>query len=156
MAYAVGTLTSDATNVTAADTVTIGSKTYTFESSLTNVDGNVKIGATAALTLANLKAAINLSGTAGTDYATLMTVHPTVRATAVTSTTVVVKSKVDGAVGNHIPTTEASTHLSWGAATLASGTGAPQTTLATIRSGLQLNAAVEQAIIDMTDPDGAS
>ena len=41
---ATNTLTSNNTIVTAGDTVTIGTKVYTFQSSLTNVDGNVKIG----------------------------------------------------------------------------------------------------------------
>jgi hypothetical protein len=39
-------------NAVNAETVTLGAKVYTFQSALTNVDGNVKIGATAALTLA--------------------------------------------------------------------------------------------------------
>jgi hypothetical protein len=56
-------------------TVTIGSKVYTFQDTLTNVDGNVKIGANPAACVANLIAAINLAAGAGTTYATAMTLN---------------------------------------------------------------------------------
>jgi hypothetical protein len=122
---ASGTLTNDGTNVTDGDTVTIGGKVYTFESSLTNVDGHVKIGASNTATMTNLFHAINASGgTVGTDYATLTTATPAVTATNPTGTTVVVTARVTGTAGNAITTTEASSHLSWGGATLASGAGA--------------------------------
>lgn len=121
-AKAVGTLTNDGVNVTDGDTVTIGSKVYTLQSSLTNVDGHVKIGASNTATMTNLFHAINASGgTVGTDYATLMTANTQVVATNPSGTTVVVTSKVVGTASNAIATTEASTHLAWGAATLAGG-----------------------------------
>lgn len=114
----VGTLTGDGTNVSNSDTVTIGTKVYTFQTSLTNVDGNVLIAGTAAGTLTNLFHAINASGgTIGTDYALATTAHPTVTATNPSGTTVVVTAKTVGQ-GTLIPTTETSSHLSWGATTL--------------------------------------
>lgn len=67
MAYALGTLTA-AANVADTETVTIGGKVYTFQATLTNVDGNVKVGADAATSLANLHAAINLGSGAGTAF----------------------------------------------------------------------------------------
>ncbi len=153
---ALGTLTSDATNVADAATVTIGSKVYTFQTTLTNVDGNVKIGADAATSLANLKAAINLESGAGTKYATLMTAHSECKCTSVTSTTLVVKALSVGTHGNFIPTTETSTHLSWGGSVLASGTGSPETSIAAALSGGQFNALAEQTIRDLIDPDGTA
>lgn len=121
---ATGTLTSDTTNVSDTDTVTIGGKVYTFQTSLTNVDGHVKIGATAALSLTNLFNAINATGgVPGTDYAAATTANPRVKATTNTATTVVVTALASGAVGNSVDTTEASTHLSWGGATLSGGSG---------------------------------
>lgn len=65
-----GTATFTATtNFSDADTVTIGQRTYTFQSALTQADGNVLIGASLAASLANLMHAINdAGGTAGTDY----------------------------------------------------------------------------------------
>lgn len=116
------TLTNDGTNVTDLDTVTIDGKVYTFQDTLTDVDGNVKIGASAAASMTNLFHAINASGgVAGTDYALSTVAHDAVEATNPSATTVVVAALEAGAAGNALAVSEASTHLSWGAATLAGG-----------------------------------
>lgn len=117
---ATQTLTSDTVNVSENDTVTIGGYVYTFKA-IPNTPFSVDIGADAATSLDNLKAAINDSGTAGTTYGTGTYAHPHVTATTNTNTTQVVEARLAGTAGNAIATTEASTHLSWGAATLASG-----------------------------------
>jgi hypothetical protein len=122
IAHAQGTLTAAGT-FTDTQTVVVGGKTYTTQASLTNVDGNVLIGASAAATLQNLYDAINLTGTPGTQYATLMTINTRVKATNVSATGLIVKAKTAGEVGNLIATTETQTNASWGAATLASGAG---------------------------------
>lgn len=119
---AVGTLTSDGVNVIAAETVTIDGIVYTFRAAVTTTANEVKIGVDAATSLANLKKAINLSGVGGTDYGSLTVIHPTVGAGVLTATTLVLFAKTGGTAGNTIPTVEASTHLSFGAATLLSGT----------------------------------
>jgi hypothetical protein len=108
---------------TDTQTVVVGGKTYTTQTSLTNVDGNVAIGADAAATLQNLYDAINLTGTPGTQYAAAMTANTRVRASAVTATTLTVKALTAGEVGNLIASTETQTNAAWGAATLASGAG---------------------------------
>lgn len=118
---ATGTLTSDATAPSDGDTVTIGSTVYTFKTTLTPTAFEVLIGASAAAALDNLKSAINLTAGGGTTYAAATTIHPTVRATTNTDTTQVVEAKLAGTAGNSIATTEAGTHTSWGAATLAGG-----------------------------------
>lgn len=133
-----GLLTGDGTNVTNGNTVTIGIKVYTFQTTLTNVDGNVQIGASAAASLTNLFNAINLTGVAGTDYATAMTKNTKVTATNPTATTVHVVAIVPGAVGNAIITTFGATHVSWGAANLVNGTGGSTITLPQIKRGLML------------------
>lgn len=121
---AAQTLTGDGTNITNGDTVTIGSKVYTFEDTLTNVDGHVLKAGSAAGSLTNLFHAINASGgVSGTDYAALTTANTQVVATNPSGTTVVVTAITAGSAGNAIATTEVSTHLSWGAATLAGGVG---------------------------------
>lgn len=150
--HALGTLTA-AGNPANTETVVIGGKTYTFQTTLTDVDGNVKIGASAAASIDNLYAAINLGSGAGTTYATAMTVNPHVVGTSETDTTLVVKSKVIGAIGNLIATTETSTVLSWGAATLASGDGDLGVEIRAILSGEQMNSAVKQRFIDLSDPE---
>lgn len=122
---ATQTLTGDGTNVSDGDTVVINSIPYTFQASLTNVDGHVKIGGSAAASLTNLFHAINASGgVPGTDYATAMTANAYVTATNPSGTTVVVTSKLAGTVGNSYTVSRASggtPHVSWGAATLLGG-----------------------------------
>jgi hypothetical protein len=102
---AQGTLTMD-TNPTDADTMTVGAKVYTFETTLTDVDGNIKIGATLADTKANVVAAFDLSGTAGTDYALSMTAHPSVDVAAFSGDDMILTAHVAGTGGNSIATTE--------------------------------------------------
>lgn len=98
--------------------VVVGTKTYTFQTSLTNVDGNVKIGATASASLDNLIAAINLDASgAGTKYAAAMTAQPEgIRAQAGPGDTMVVR----GSAASTSTTDVAS--ASWGASTLAAAT----------------------------------
>lgn len=120
IAKATGTLTSTG-NFTDSQTVTIGTKVYTFQTTLTNVDGNVLIGADRTASHLNLKKAINLEAGAGTNYATAMTLHPTVTATSSNATTTVVEAKSSGTGGNSIASTETQTNAAWGAATLAGG-----------------------------------
>lgn len=127
--YAIGTLTSDATAVSDGDTVVVGatggtSKTYTARTTLTNVVANeVLIGSTSdgSAFLANLKKAINATGTIGTDYSIGTVVNPDIIAYTLTSTTLKVGFRTIGAGGNAYTTTETSSHLSWGGATLAGG-----------------------------------
>ena len=108
---------------TDTQTVVVGGKTYTTQTTLTNVNGNVFKGADAAAGLQNLYDAINLTGTPGTQYAAAMTINSEVAATAVTATTLTVKAKTPGSVGNLIASTETQTNASWGAAVLADGAG---------------------------------
>jgi len=103
------------------ETVEIGGKTYTFQTVLTDVDGNVLIGATASDSLDNLIAAINLDAGAGTLYATSMTLHPTVTAAAGAGDTMDVTAKAAGVAGDSITTTQTLTNGTWGGATLSGG-----------------------------------
>lgn len=120
-AAATQTLTSDNTNVANTETVTIGSKVYTFKTSLTPTEGEVLIGASADASLLNLIRAVNHSGTAGTDYQAAAANTQVSAATSVTSHTFAVTALIPGAGANSIATTETSAHLSWGSTTLASG-----------------------------------
>ena len=103
------------------ETVVIDAKTYTFQTVLTNVDGNVQIGATAALSLNNLIDAINLGPGAGVDYAAATTLHPTVSALAGVGDTMDATANSLGVGGNSIATTTTVTGGSWGSATLTGG-----------------------------------
>jgi hypothetical protein len=115
-------------NLQDGDQVLIDAKTYTFQATLTNVDGNVHIGATASDTIDNLINAIKLGPGAGTDYATAMTLHPTVRGEAGAGDTMDAYAKVGGTAGNSIATTDPTDgggNMSWGAATMSGGTDNP-------------------------------
>jgi hypothetical protein len=146
---AIGTLTSSGVAVD-TQTVVVGGKTYTTQAALTDVDGNVLMGANAAATLQNLFDAINLTGTPGTQYALSMTKNKQVRATAVAATTLVVTAAVGGTIGNNIPSTETQTNWAWGAATLASGAGDTDLAISQILASNQLNASAAQDIIDIS------
>lgn len=108
-------------NALDTETVVIDVKTYTFQTVLTNVDGNVLIGATASDSLDNLIAAINLGAGAGTLYALATTLHPTVSAAAGVGDTMDAEAKAGGTAGNTIATTETITAGTWGGATLSGG-----------------------------------
>ncbi|MEX2228429.1 MAG: phage tail sheath C-terminal domain-containing protein [Dehalococcoidia bacterium] len=102
---AQGTLTLGV-NPADGETMTIGAKTYTFEAALTDVDGNVQIGATLPDTQQNIIDAINLTGTAGTQYAASMTAHPTVgAATSWSGNALVLTAQTAGTAGNALATT---------------------------------------------------
>lgn len=121
--HAESVITSDTTEVVDGDTVTIGSTVYRFKNTMA-LAYDVKRTGTAALTLDNLKAAINASGTAGVEYFAGTLAHPTVVATTNTDTTQKIVARVPGIAANTLATTENSIHLSWPAATLGDGTGA--------------------------------
>ncbi len=126
LSAATGVLTATGA-ITNTETVTIDTKTYTIQSVLTDVDGNVLQGSTVGDTLDNLVAAINLSTGAGSIYAASMTTHPTVRAVRGAGDTMVVMAKILGTGGNTIPTTETAVNASWGGATLSGGAGSTTT-----------------------------
>jgi hypothetical protein len=115
-------------NILNTETVTIDGKVYTWQTVLTDVDGNVLIGATAEDSLDNLVAAINLGAGAGTLYAASMTLHPTVTAVDGAGTTVDVTAKFTGTAGDAITTTEGIVDggAAWGGATLAAGADADE------------------------------
>lgn len=119
---AAGILTLSA-NVSDTETVTIGAKVYVFQTVLTDVDGNVLIGATASDSIDNLIAAINLAAGAGTTYALSTTANViTVSAAAGAGDTMDLTVATAGAIA----TEETSATASWGAALTVPGTGAWQ------------------------------
>lgn len=122
LVHAEGTLTFSG-NAANGETVVIGGKTYTFQTTLTNVDGNVQLGAAASSSITNLVAAINLDSGAGTAYAAAMTRNEKVWARKMSITEMKVSAGIGGSIGNHIPTTTTLGSGSWGGTTLAGGSG---------------------------------
>lgn len=97
----------------------------TLTGGLATIPNEVLLGADAATMLDNLKIAINAAGgTEGTEYSFGTIANPQVTATTNTNTTQVVQA-VDYSVTNAsvvtTDPTDTGSHMSWGAATLASG-----------------------------------
>lgn len=116
------TLTSDATEVSDGDTVTIDTVTYRFKNTPSQAY-DVKRSGTADTTLGNLIKAINASGLGdGSDYYAGTLVHPSVTAgTSITSHHFTITARNFGTAGNSIATTKSAAHLSFTGSTLASG-----------------------------------
>ena len=103
------------------ETLTIGTKVYTFQTALTDVDGNILIGASASATIDNLIAGINLTAGAGTAYASSMTTNDAgVYAAVGAGDTMTLYVNTATAIA----TTTAAANQSWGGAVAVLGTGA--------------------------------
>lgn len=85
----------------------------------------VKVGANDAASLANLRAAINADGVAGTDYSTAVTANPRVLSNANTALTMTVRARVGGppvtSITVSVTATGGSDGLAWSGPTLAAG-----------------------------------
>lgn len=141
---AVSTLTSTGA-IGDTETVTICGKVYTFQTTLTNVDGHVLIGADQTASHLNLLRAINLGTGAGTLYAATTTIHPLVKATSSDGTHTVIAAKLKGTVGNEFRTTETCANASWTSTVMAGGTGNFKEALDLIQDVCQLNSEALQA-----------
>lgn len=108
---------------TDTETVTIGTKVYTFKDAITAADGDVAIGTSVAESRTNLFAAVNLSGTAGAQYGANTTIHPDVSGLSTEGAVTFYEAKLYGDIGNGIATTTTmvGTGNAWGAATLTGG-----------------------------------
>ncbi|MEE8608889.1 MAG: hypothetical protein V3S55_14890 [Nitrospiraceae bacterium] len=156
-ATAVLTLTDQFDNT---ETCVVGGKTYTFQTSLTDTDGNIAIGANVAGDLLNLLAAINLSNEgesavgAGNDYAASMTINAEVsaRLAEITATTLTVRAKTAGTVGNLIACTETHGEGSWDNATLTGGLLTLDAYLADLFLLNQINSEVKAELLSITSP----
>lgn len=109
-------------NAVAAETVTIGSKTYTWRASVGTTANEVLIGGTAAASLLNLKAAVNLEG--GAVYGSNTTINADATALTPTATQLRFAAKVAGTSGNSIASTEVMTNGSFGGTTFSGGAAA--------------------------------
>lgn len=81
----------------------------------------VAVDVTASVSWANFAAAIMKGGTGGTQYTTAITENADVYVGALSSTSVTVRARVAGAVGNVIQTTETGAGISWTNTTLEDG-----------------------------------
>jgi hypothetical protein len=115
-------ITSNNTNVSNLDTVTVAGKVYQFVTTMTGVEGQVHIGADADGSLLNLARAINNSGgTPVTDYQVASS-HVSVSASAtVTAHTITLTARTRGTAGNALTLTETAVTLTVTGALFAGG-----------------------------------
>jgi flagellin len=105
----------------AGDTVTVGSKTYTFVTAFSNTaTANEVISSSEATGLANLAAATNAAAGSGTTYSASTTINANVSAGTSTGTTLTFTALTKGTGGNAIASTETGAG-SFASATLTGG-----------------------------------
>ncbi len=97
--------------VTSTNTFTIATTVYKMMTTPAAAY-DVAIGASEAATKVNIVAAINASGTPGTEYFAGTLIHPTVSAAAFVGDACVITAKATGVAANSYPTTETFTHAS--------------------------------------------
>lgn len=152
-----GTGASDAGVTTAAATVTIGAITYTVVDALSETYGATAVpyqvlkGANEAAMIANLKKAINLTGTAGTEYSTGTAIHPQVRCTASDATTLTIKGIVVGTSLNTVATTETMANTAWADTTLGGGTGASDAGIDTATATITIGTRTYTFVTELTE-----
>lgn len=124
--FAAGPSMTFGVNPTNLDTVTIGTITYTFKTTLASAK-DVKIGTTLAITIGNLADAINGGTGSGTGAGALEyksgSINPDAWATAITATTITLKARVGGSGGNSIGVSKVCATLTLGGANFAGGSG---------------------------------
>lgn len=111
-AFATAVLTSDNTEVVDGDTVTVNDRVYRFKDTLA-LANDVKRSGTVDTTLANLRAAINGTGTPGTEYFAGTQAATGVTAGAVTAHAITVTANTVGVAANSFAKAETSIHLDW-------------------------------------------
>ena len=118
-AVAANTTLTYTANAVANDTITIGSKTYTFVAALSGAANEVVVGASTAQSILNLEAAVNAApGGAGVAYGYGTVANTNVTASNATAGSLDFTANLNGTAGNAIASTEAGS----GNGTFASGT----------------------------------
>lgn len=112
---ALATLAHNGTALTDGDTVTVGSRVYTFKTVLTGAPDEVLIGAATA-SLGNLAAAINGAAGEGTLYGAGTAAHEDVTAEAqAANTRLACEALIIGTAGNDLRKAVVSANLAWDA-----------------------------------------
>lgn len=138
---ATATVTNGNTNnVSDGNTLKVGSKTYRFKTTPVAIN-DVKIGADADTSFANLVAAINGTGTPGTEYFTGTTANADVTSSAVVTHVITLTAIPVGFLGNTIALVAVGTYITVSGSTLSGGIG-----------GSLENATLDDDIAYTTDP----
>lgn len=91
-------------NYSDGDTITLGDRTYTVKATLTGVANQVLRGGSLAVTLVNLKAAVNGEAGSGTIYTAATLPHTAIEITGTTTNTVSLRSRSRGPSGSGVST----------------------------------------------------
>lgn len=105
-------LVSNNTNVSDAETVTIGTRVYRFKDTMAQID-DIKRGADADATLANFLLAINATGVEGTNYYAGTTVNTQVSASASAADITAHKVRLTGKAAGTVAVSDDSATLTW-------------------------------------------
>ena len=162
-----GTGASDAGVTTANSLVVMGAITYTIVDILSETLGATAVayqvlkGASEATMLDNLKAAVNGTGTAGTEYSTGTVAHSYFIATTNTDTVQTIRSRAVGnaaftTVINGLATTETLANTSWADTTCGGGTGNANPAITTDSAGITIGTREYIAVLELSETSGAT
>ncbi len=152
--HAVSVLTGD--TVVAGNVVVIGSITYTARDKFTSGSTayEVLIGGSTEAFLANLKLAINGTGT-NTNYGDGTVAHPSVVAVTSDATTLTVRGRVPGTSLNTVATTGTALRTVWADTTLGGGTGASDAGVTTGAATVTIGAITYTIVDELSEVYGA-
>lgn len=154
--HAVTVFTSDATAFADGETVTLNTTVYTFKTALTGAAYEVLIGADAATSLDNLKAAVNGTGVLGTTYGFGTLPHPEIVAYTNTDTAQTFIARLPGVTANTYPTTETCGHASFPDTTLGGGTGASDAGVTTAAATVTIGVNTYTIVDELSETYGAT
>jgi len=106
------------------DTLTVGTKVYTFVNALTNIDGQILIGPIAQASVINAAAAINRAAGAGILYSSGMSPNLAGVTASASNLTLTVSASIPGVAGNSIAVASSGV-AQWLQATLVGGSDSP-------------------------------
>lgn len=158
------TLDFDGANTTltgglSAETVTIGTRVYTFKDAITSTASatacEVKIGVDVETSLMNLRKAINNTGTPGLEYSFVNIPDANVVAPASDATTVTLRGRVPGLSLNTVATTETCADASFADTTLGGGTGASDAGVTTGAATITIDTTVYTFVDALSETYGA-
>ena len=147
--------------------IVLGAITYTVVDALSETYGadavayQVLAGAAEKNTLDNLKAAVNGTGTAGTEYSTGTLAHTYIIATTNTDTVQTFVSRTVGVTAvtaalNALATTTTCANTSWADTTFGGGTGESNPVVATNAAIFTINGRVYTSVIELSETSGAA
>lgn len=169
-AWAGGTMTNGTAGVASTTaTVTVGDVVYTYVTALSEnigtgtaaIANQVLRGSSVATGLANLRKAINASGTIGTDYSTGTVINPYVVASASDATTLTAYSRTvgnaaDTVIINALSFADSMADTAWASVDFGTGTGAADAAVTSDDALLTIGSRVYTVVNELSETSGAT